>query len=348
MKSLFTFFALILGLTLPAQNLSPFVLLNLELTAADQIVPYDRVVMLDPSIQPPDSLSDLRLTRSFNGNFTSGYEVIFPFKDTANWVCTVQGLKNEIAILNPANRNDTLQKEIIFKNNQGQDTATYIYLPDPNGNLQLFQSTVFKINNQSLVDSLFVYNHMRSTRSLFAVLTPIRNANGQTDTLLVQADIGNGTLTPVQLFTYQYNQNVLNSVELFDPFTSPTNPIEIFTMAHNANDEISRITVSERNPNNGEYDPYEIYFFFERADLSNRRPAISQIEVYPNPSSTLLQITTPGEATVKIMNSAGTQVKIWHRVNAQDQLSIEDLANGPYLLKIEIQGQTQEMKIIKS
>jgi len=35
------------------------------------------------------------------------------------------------------------------------------------------------------------------TRNLLAVLTPIRNSNAQTDTLLVQADIGGGTLAPV-------------------------------------------------------------------------------------------------------------------------------------------------------
>jgi len=119
-------------------------------------------------------------------------------------------------------------------------------------------------------------------------------------------------------------------------------------MAHDASGKISRITVSERNPNNGEYDSYETYFFFERADLNNPRPAMSQIEVYPNPLSTLIQINTPEEATVKLMNSAGILVKVWHHLKDQDHLSIKDLAKGPYLLKIEIQGQTQEIKIIKS
>ncbi len=150
MESLFTIITLTVSLTLSAQNLNPFFLLNLELVADNQIIPYERVVMLDPSLQPPYSVDDLRLN---NGFFTSGYEVVFPFKDTANWVCTVQDLKNKIAILDPANPNDTLQKEIIYKDNQGQDTAMYSYLPDPSGNLKLFQSLVFKTDNQSLLDT---------------------------------------------------------------------------------------------------------------------------------------------------------------------------------------------------
>ena len=83
-------------------------------------------------------------------------------------------------------------------------------------------------------------------------------------------------------------------------------------------------------------------------DLSAKKINQVQIEVYPNPASTLIQIQSPNSAILKIelFNSFGQKVKTIE--NNFQPIDISSLSKGFYILKIETEVGAINKRIVKN
>lgn len=76
--------------------------------------------------------------------------------------------------------------------------------------------------------------------------------------------------------------------------------------------------------------------------------AASALRVYPNPAKEVLYIETTSSAEVRLMDIAGNVVAEESFVNAgQNSLSLEHLAAGVYLVRINEQGKTTTQRLVK-
>ena len=78
----------------------------------------------------------------------------------------------------------------------------------------------------------------------------------------------------------------------------------------------------------------------ENATISNA------ISVYPNPAVSTININTDKTAKVKMYGTNGNLVKVV-TVNAGEPIDVTDIPSGIYLMDIEIEGNTNKIKIIK-
>lgn len=78
---------------------------------------------------------------------------------------------------------------------------------------------------------------------------------------------------------------------------------------------------------NGDYDySNTIYVSFENA--------IEELNVYPNPASTMLQIDIKKDAIMRIYNLTGRVLKEQYLISGHNSLDISDLNKGMYLIKV--------------
>jgi len=98
------------------------------------------------------------------------------------------------------------------------------------------------------------------------------------------------------------------------------------------------------NGNNGKW--YFDNVGIAYATLKRNENNISNLKVYPNPATTIVNITSDGYAaqTVEIYNVLGKKVATT-KVN-HDQINVSSLPKGVYMLKISEEGKTATRKIV--
>ena len=65
MSKILTLLFLSIGLSATAQDFTPAALLNFEFTLDNQVVPFERLTIVDPTVNPPDTLTVINVERNF-------------------------------------------------------------------------------------------------------------------------------------------------------------------------------------------------------------------------------------------------------------------------------------------
>lgn len=73
---------------------------------------------------------------------------------------------------------------------------------------------------------------------------------------------------------------------------------------------------------------------------------LSEIKVYPNPVKGLLNLDLKGNAVIEIYTMTGQKITTLNIQNKR-QIDVSSLANGVYMLKINIDGKVKTQKFIK-
>ncbi len=90
------------------------------------------------------------------------------------------------------------------------------------------------------------------------------------------------------------------------------------------------------------------YGVFKRSTLSTTESDVSQIEISPNPSSSIISVKSQENSILKveIFNTHGHKVKtVTHLF---ENIEISDLASGMYLMKVFTESGTVNKKVLKN
>jgi 5-hydroxyisourate hydrolase-like protein (transthyretin family) len=329
-----------------AQLNIPYVLINLEFILDNQQVDYEQVVELDPSFQPPDTISVVALKRSFAGYFTQGLEIVYPTKDTAQWVVNQFNNRTEVSVLNVFNANDTVSKDIFWRGSNNLDSSITSQLNMGSGLTNSQETILYRTGK--FIDSLEIFDFSNGPRQLLVRIYRYYDANiNKADSLRIFALVNNNLL-PVQSVDYKYNHaGVLDSILLFDLFSSATQPVEIVTTQTNANGEITRATFNEENPNNGEFDPYLVYTFKERVDVGLAENPLEKISFSPNPVQSQITHNSPIPLQIKITDSQGRAVYSAENSSSAQVINLENLSSGVYNVQFSTGNYQKTQKISK-
>jgi len=82
--------------------------------------------------------------------------------------------------------------------------------------------------------------------------------------------------------------------------------------------------------------------------VSNTTFQNQNLNVYPNPAVSFLQINGLGEASlIRVFNSVGQQILLVNTTNENEQIDISQLKKGNYLLMVESEGKRSAHKFSK-
>ena len=140
--------AIILSFILPlfsvAQDYdySPAINRNLEVIFDNYLSDYNRLINIDPTTSPVDTIGVIEVLRSANGHYVNGREI---YDDTlrSNWLCSSNGNSNTVDIQDLAS-NSVFQREIIHFDGSDRDTLIEV-LFDTIGNGTYVKVQDFKL-----------------------------------------------------------------------------------------------------------------------------------------------------------------------------------------------------------
>ncbi|PJC06822.1 MAG: glycosyltrehalose trehalohydrolase [Flavobacteriaceae bacterium CG_4_9_14_0_8_um_filter_34_30] len=87
-------------------------------------------------------------------------------------------------------------------------------------------------------------------------------------------------------------------------------------------------------------------FANEVSVLNVEEPSIQKITLYPNPATNKIQFSVPLE-TIQIYDVSGKLIKQFSSYSTSEYVSIEELKNGLYFLKVQHHGNIQTIKLLK-
>lgn len=314
------------------EDYSPSFLKIIDFILQGNAVPYTGIISLEPSAAGVDTVSILSLDRAFNEDFLGGYEYFPQEMDSILWRCQVNGNANTVSLIEPMFPMDTLQKEVVYADAQGRDTAFYIYSDTGNARLDLTQIGRPRYRANGDIEGIDILGFVApgAPPVLNASYSGRFNAQGRLDSILINFVL-QGFPIPVQLFTYHYNaSNLLDSVNVIDPLANTV--VEQFRPQYNSLNQIERFGIYERDEND-EWVPYNTIVFVPAGGLGLSAFAEGQPRFYPNPAreELILEAKAPGQ--VEIIDSQG-RVQLKADLTAgKNRLNIQALAPGAYFLR---------------
>ncbi|MDG1476789.1 MAG: T9SS type A sorting domain-containing protein [Vicingaceae bacterium] len=183
----------------------------------------------------------------------------------------------------------------------------------------------------------------------------------QGDTIIIQTDPCSNQNDTVFLFIDSTSTISINGVTLNQSFTTQLNPASGYTFSGKIIEGIGNVTsfyplVGFCDPNGGPLRCYNDHLLglykngstspcdtnysvgIEKKDINN------EIKIYPNPSKTKFQIITNTQIkSIDLFNIDGRKIL----TTKNNEIDIEKLSKGIYILKVHLQNGTQIRKIIK-
>jgi hypothetical protein len=71
------------------------------------------------------------------------------------------------------------------------------------------------------------------------------------------------------------------------------------------------------------------------------------MNIYPNPFADAVRITGAEGFTLRVMDAAGVAVHIQKITGADETIALEQLPAGVYLFRVEKDGHTKTVKVVK-
>ena len=321
-------------------DFSPAVLRNIEFIFDDKFIDYTRITNIDPTVSPMDTFGVVDFQKDAMNNYLNGRE----WADTIYglWNCqTVNGV-NEVRIVD-AMFGDTVQVEYIYKDAQNRDTLIQVYADTSgNGTLSLAQELALHYGSNGL-DSAFAGVPGQGPLGNVAYYF-YRNSGGNLDSLFVAVSFM-GTIFPVQTVRYYYSGNGnLDSLNLYNNLSGEVE--EQARVVSNSNGEISEFSFYEKDMND-EWAVYDTYILSNPNFFSLVEAPTAKVQVFPNPSTRMLNVETTGKGSFEIMNMNG-QVVLSGSLNQKAQIEVEALANGVYMLRLKTdKGLIGEKRFVK-
>ncbi len=344
MKKLITGLFLLSGFFIQAQGeFSPSLLRNIEMIFDDNFIDYTRLTNLDPTVSPADTFGVVDFQKDANGFYLNGRE----WSDTiyGNWDCSNAAGVNIVAIRDAFSQ-DTVQIDYIFRDANGLDSLYQIYADTTgNGQLSLAQELALYYNGNGRLDSARAGVPGQGALGEIGYYY-FRDANGRCDSLLLSINFM-GTSFPVQTVRFYYGSNGLDSANLYSNFNNTVE--EQVRVTNDANGKISSFSFYDLDVNN-EWSLYDTYILSNENFFSIREAAAiakADIQLFPNPSTRFINIVSDDHSSFEIVNMQG-QLMLSGSLDRQDQVQVESLAKGTYILRIKTdKGLIGEKQFVK-
>lgn len=341
--------AVILSILLPlfsvAQDYdySPAINRNLEILFDNYLIDYNRMINIDPSLSPVDTIGIIEVLRAGNGHFLNGRET---YNDTlrTNWVCSSSGNINTVNIQNLA-INATYQRELIHFDASGRDTlievlfdtigtGTFVKVQD----LKMFYNN-FGLDSVAIIDGLGGVGN-----EVFYSFN--RSATGRLESL-VAAIYFAGANYPIQtLLYYENNNGSLDSINLKNNLTGEVE--EQLRPTIDANGKVIEFSIYERDFNN-EWEIYDTYIlstetFFNLVENSKA----FNFSLFPNPANDQIRVDLNEKAAYSIYHLSGTLMQEGD-LDPNQSISLEKLNKGVYVIMLELaDGSRSAQRFVKN
>jgi hypothetical protein len=333
MRKLLTLCLGLIGLALQAQNFSPTLNRNLELIFLDNLMPYNRLINIDPSTSPVDTFGVLEVLKNANGAYLQGREIE---NDTiiSNWICSISGNQNLVYIVDPSN-GDTLQMEHIYRDVQGRDSLYQSYLDTSvSGGGPLILSEELRLfYGPNGIDSATIAEPNGGAGLGNDIRYIVyRNAQNEVDSLVADIDFL-GTSFPIQTLLYFFSNNALDSINLKNTLTGEIE--EQVRADNNSNGLVEKFYIYERDANNA-WSLYDEYHLSANSFFGISEKSALAINLYPNPSNGIVNLNNALSAEISVLNIKGEIVWTQKDLSPNAELNLSGFAKGLYMLQIKM------------
>jgi hypothetical protein len=333
MRKSITLCLALIGLALQAQNFNPSRNRNLELIFLDQLMPYNKLINIDPSTSPVDTFGILEVLKNANGAYLQGREIE---NDTiiSNWICSINGNQNLVYIIEP-NNGDTLQMEHIYRDALGRDSLYQTYLDTSasgNGPLVLSEELRLYYGPNGIDSATTSEPNGGSGLGNDIRYIVYRDAQNEVDSLVADID-SLGTSIPAQTLLYFFSNNALDSINLKNTLSGEIE--EQVRVDNNSNGLVENFYIYERDNNNAWslYDEYRLSAnsFFGISE----KPSLA-FNLFPNPSNGIVNLNNTLPADLSIRNVNGEIIWSQKNISPNSELNLSGLAKGIYMLQIKM------------
>jgi len=321
---------------------SPAINRNLEMLFDGYLIPYNKIINIDPNSSPIDTFGLVEVYRDANGNFLNGRET-YEGNITTNWNCSHSGNLNEVYIVD-AQTGDSLQYEKLYFDANRKDTLTEIYMDTAGtGNLVKVQDLRLFYNNFG-IDSASVTVPGGGVGNEVIYMFR-RNSVGKLDSLIIGITFA-GTPYPIQ--TLIYHENVNGSLDSINLMNNLSDEIEEQVRTKvDGNGLVYEFSFYEKDMND-EWSIYDTYILSTETFFSLVEGAKAfDFELYPNPAQKQIRLDLKQNANYRIYHLSGTlfQEGEYIRGNAID---IENLPAGIYVMNVELaNGDNSSLRFVK-
>lgn len=322
---------------------SPAINRNLEMLFDNYLMPYNRLINIDPSGSSIDTLGWVEILRDAQGNFIQGREIVDDSLSTI-WNCSMQAAVNIVDISDIQNGGQLVEKHRIYKDAMGRDTLIEVYT-DTSGNGTLAKSQDFHLYyNNFGIDSASIIEQGGGIGDE-VIYNMRRDAVGKPDSLVIAITFA-GNPYPIQTLIYHENVNGgLDSINLRNNLTQEIE--EQIRVKNDANNLVYEFSIYDKD-SNGDWEKYDTYILSTETffNLVEAKSSFA-LNLYPNPAQKEIRLDLNENASYSIYHLSGNLMQEG-TVLQDEAISIEDLPAGIYFLQVQLKdGQTSGERFIK-